>query len=83
MKTFYLALDFSADENELTSPVARIYLAGKFPKEGDPFNYLSPDCAFASELDEAIDYLKGELEKIREEGHRKFDAERRKRATRN
>ncbi len=85
MKTLRLALDFSTDEaNELTVPVVRIYVTGQFPKkgdplpeEGDPLVYLSKDCAFASELDEAVNFLKGELDKIKEEGHRKFAAARR------
>ena len=75
MTTLRLALDFSTDNpDEITSPVARIYVVGKFPRGGDRFTYLSKDCASASELDESIEFLKKELEIIRAEGHRKFKA---------
>jgi hypothetical protein len=82
MRTLRLVLHFSTDEaNELTSPAARIYVVGKFPMDGDPFTYLSKDCASPSELDEAVDFLIEELRKIREEGHRKFAVERQKSQT--
>jgi hypothetical protein len=75
MKTLRLALDFSTEQqNQLTPQMARIYVAGNFVRSGDNRVYLSPDCAYAEELDEAIDYLHGELEAIRAEGRAKFTA---------
>jgi len=75
MKTLRLSLDFNTDNpDEITSPVARIYVSGRFSRDGDPFTNLSKDCASATELDEAIEFLKKELEIVRAEGHRKFKA---------
>jgi hypothetical protein len=74
MNTLRLDLDFTTDG--LISPVARIYVAGSFPVDGDPRTYLSKDCASASELDESVEFLKAELEKIRKQGHKRFDAAR-------
>jgi hypothetical protein len=80
VKTLRLALDFSADEeNDLVSPVARIYVAGTFPRKNDPLTYLTPDCVSASELDEAIEFIQKELKILSAEAHRKFAAESRKR----
>jgi prefoldin subunit 5 len=84
MKILRLALDFSTDEaNELTSSVARIYVAGKFSRNDDPLTYITPDCASESDLDEAIEAIHKELKILRAEGHRKFAAERLKRSTHN
>ena len=84
MKALRLALDFSTDEaNELTSPVARIYVAGKFSRNNDPLTYITPDCASESDLDEAIEAIHKELKKLSAEGHKKFAAERLKRLTHN
>jgi hypothetical protein len=76
MKTLRLALNFSTDE--FLSPVARIYVAGKFPREKDTLTYLTPDCVSESELDEAIESIRKELTIISDEAHRKFAAERTK-----
>ncbi len=82
MKTLRLALDFSTDETaELVVPTARIYIAGEFPRNNDSLTYLTPDCISASELDEAIEFLKKELKTLSAEAHRKFADERRKRST--
>jgi hypothetical protein len=70
MSTLRLELDFKTDE--IISPIARIYVKASFPMEGDPFTYLSKDCASASELDEAVEFLIDELKKIRQMGHGKF-----------
>jgi prefoldin subunit 5 len=84
MKTLRLALDFSTDETaELVSPTARIYVAGEFTRKNDPLTYLTPDCVSASEMDEAIEFLKKELKILSAEAHRKFAAERLKRLTHN
>ena len=84
MKTLRLALDFSTDEaNELTSPIARIFVAGKFSRNNDPLTYITPDCASESELDESIEAIHKELKILRAECHKKFAAERLKRSTHN
>ena len=84
MRTLRLALDFSTDEaNELTSPVARIYVAGKFSRNNSPLTYITPDCASESDLDEAIKAIHKELKILGAEGHNKFAAERLKRSKQN
>jgi hypothetical protein len=84
MTTLRLALDFSTDEvNELISPVARIYVAGKFPRKNNSLTYITPDCVSESELDEAIEAIHRELKILRAECHKKFAAERLKRSMHN
>jgi hypothetical protein len=70
MKNLRLALDFNTDEDNV--PKARIYVAGTFPTSGDPFVYLSTDCTSASQLGEAIEHLKRELDNIQNEANAKF-----------
>jgi hypothetical protein len=72
MSNLHLELSFTTEE--LVSPVARIYVKSSTGKEGDPLRYVSPDCASPRELDEAVDFLKAELEGIRKRGHAKFNA---------
>jgi len=76
MSTSRLALDFEDDRNrELPYyHVARIYLKIVNHVEGSPLEYITTDCASESEFDEKINQLIRELEEIRAEAHRKFQA---------
>ncbi len=62
------------------SPKASIYVKSS-GKDGDPPRYIGRDCNFPDEWDDTVNSLIDELSKIREEGHRKFDAEHRKSST--
>jgi hypothetical protein len=71
-----LHLDLSFERNDgsgLPGPsIARIYVKFSSGVEGDSHSYISPDCASAAELDQAVDHLQKELEKIRARGHALF-----------
>lgn len=70
MKNLRLALDFNTDE--VNYPKARVYVAAKFPTDDDPFVYLTADCTSTSQLKEAIDHLKRELDNIQNQANAKF-----------
>jgi hypothetical protein len=67
-----LHFELSFETDEIVSLVARIYVERWSMREGDPFHYVSQDCATVSELDWVINGLIGELENIRKCGLAKF-----------
>jgi hypothetical protein len=74
--TYSLDLQFLSPhrvkKGALGHAIARVLV--KTCRAGDGSVFITPDCASLAELEDHIDRLKGELEKIREAARREFDA---------
>jgi hypothetical protein len=77
MSNLHLDISFQKDDrNGLVGPPrAHIYVKSfSSSTKDDDHRYISPECVSARELDEAVEFLHKELEKIRARGHQLFAA---------